>query len=57
MHEITCPTDDCPYITLNKKIIINRKFNQRSKPALLTHRQRVFFREDIKEKLRDVFMT
>jgi len=57
MHEITCPTDDCPYITLNKKIIINRQFNQRSKPALLTHRQRVFFREDIKEKLRDVFMT
>jgi hypothetical protein len=54
MHEISCPTEDCPYITLNKKVIITRQFNQQSKPAVLTHRQRVFFREDIKEKLKAV---
>jgi len=28
MHEITCPTEDCPYITMNKKIIMSRKLNQ-----------------------------
>jgi hypothetical protein len=57
MHEISCPSEDCPYMTLNKKIIITRQFNKRVIPKPLTHRQRVFFREDIKKKLRDVFMT
>lgn len=44
-------------ITFNKKVLITHQLNQRLKPVLLTHRQRVFFREDIKKKLKDVFMT
>jgi hypothetical protein len=57
MHEYRCPTTDCPYITMNHKVIITRKTQKKILPSLPTHRQRAFFREDIKNKLRDIFMT
>ena len=51
MHAIMCPTDDCPYITLNQKVITTRLISKRAAEKPDTLRQRVFYREDMKDKI------
>jgi hypothetical protein len=57
MHEHGCPTPNCPYLSVNKKVVMfkGKKTKNIVKPPVL--RQRVFYREDFKAKLRDIFMT
>lgn len=57
MHAIMCPTDDCPYITLNQKVITTRMISKRAAEKPDTLRQRVFYREDMKDKIAQVFMS
>lgn len=54
----SCPKGvACPYVTHNKKIIgtISRKIATQGE--IPTHRQRIFYREDMKEKIKQVFMS
>ena len=58
LHDkIDCPTANCPYISANKKVVMTKGRTSKNavKPGLL--RQRVFYREDFKKKLKDIFMT
>lgn len=57
MHEFSCPTEDCQYITQNKKIIMTSRLAKKAEVPVTTHRSRVFYRQDLKIKLRDIFMT
>jgi hypothetical protein len=53
-----CPSGvDCPYVTMNQKVIITHKYNKKRMPKLSSLRSRPFYRDDCKSKLQDIFMT
>jgi len=57
MHDISCPTEDCEYVTANKKIIMTSKVQKNARSEPITYRQRIFFRQDLKKRLASIFMT
>lgn len=57
-HNTTCPREPCPYATFNKKIIATVKAPRVPRVGKLpTRRQRIFYREDLHQRLERVFMT
>jgi hypothetical protein len=56
LHKHACPTENCPYTTMNKKVITTLQESKLKRAELPTRRQRVFYREDMKQKLKEVFM-
>lgn len=57
MHDISCPTEDCEYLTANKKIILTSKVQKNPREEPVTYRQRIFFRQDLKKRLANIFMS
>lgn len=58
MHDISCPQGaDCPFVTLNQKVILTHSFNKKRLPVPSSHRTRLFFRDDQKKALSNIFMT
>lgn len=57
MHDHGCPTPDCPYLTHNKKVILTKNLKTKAKPVDKSTRSKIFFREDMKQRLSSIFMT
>ena len=59
IHEFGCPTDPCPYRTNNKKIVetIEIALASKKEQKTLECRSRVFYRDDMKSHMKNIFMT
>jgi hypothetical protein len=57
IHEFSCPTEPCPYRTHNKKIVMTAGLARREKDATVETRSRVFYRDDKKKEMPQIFMT
>jgi len=57
IHEFGCPSEECPYITHNKKIVMCKTMGNPSIKNPESWNHRLWFREDKKSSISNVFMT
>ena len=49
IHEVSCPTEPCPYRTHNKKIVMTANLARRQAENTMATRSRIFYRDDYKK--------
>lgn len=57
LHTVSCPTQPCPYASLNKKIMLTRLHAKQAAKEVPILRQRIFGRQELKERFKKIFMT
>ena len=57
IHEVSCPTEPCPYRTHNKKIVLTHNLARKQAANTMATRSRVFYREDYRSQMKDIFMS
>lgn len=57
IHDVSCPTEDCQYRTNNKKILMTANLARRNAEKTMATRSRVFYRDDCKKQMANIFMS